>query len=416
MSDGMSKVTFLTAGILPVPAVDGGAVEGLVETLLRDNEVSPRYDFSVISIWNDRAVTASKEYRHTEFHFLQPPALIKLVDKLTFSIVKHILHKRNISAYRYIFERLWFIRKTGNLIAAKDFGTLVIENHPSIYLALKMKGNATRYAGRYYYHLHNEFSDLYGCADIARKANAVLSISNYIQDSYTHLLGGLSASQKRILMNCVDYEKYSKTPPTELIISFRQKYGLTINDFLFVFTGRITPEKGVKELLEGFNLAREKMPDAYLLIAGKAFFGSDIRSDYEKEVNELAKEADDRVVFTGFIPHCQMPIVYAASDVCCFPSVWEEPACLSVVEGMASGKPVITTVSGGIPEYAGGDGAILLQRGEGLSERIAEAMVKVYYDKELRGTLACKGRIRAKQFDSRTYLDRFSECIGTEAN
>lgn len=411
MSASLPKVTFLTTGVLPVPAVDGGAVEGLVETLLRDNEANPRFSFNVVSIWSARAAEESKGYSHTKFTFLRPPTFVRGLDRAVFSAAKHVLKKRNVSAYRYAFERLWYVRAMGRLLASRDFGILILENHPSIYLALKARGNAERYEGRYYYHLHNEFSDLYGCADIARRACAVLSISDYIQGTYDRLLGGLAESQKRVLMNCVDYEAYAREFTEDEIATFRCRYGLSRQDFVFMFSGRITPEKGVKELLEGFSLAVGKMPRARLMIVGAAFFGSDIKSDYEEEARGLADELGDRVIFTGYMPHGDMPTAYAASDACCFPSVWEEPACLAVVEGMAAGKPVITTRAGGIPEYVGKGNAILLDRDGDLPRSIAQSMVRLYEDEKTRQGFAARGRARAKEFDSGRYLDRFADCI-----
>jgi spore coat protein SA len=412
MSAGLPKVTFLTTGVLPVPAVDGGAVETLVETLLRDNEDNHHFDFCVISIWSKRAEEASRSYSHAKFDFLRPPAPVRGLDRAVFSVAKHVLKKRNVSAYRYVFERLWFLRATARVLSSKDCGTLVVENHPSIYLALKWRGNAARYAGRYFYHLHNEFPDLYGCLDIARRARAVLSISSFIRDSYDRLLGGFDGSREKVLMNCVDYCAYARRFPEKDVSDFRTRNQLGSDDFVFMYSGRITPEKGVRELLEAFSMALEKMPHARLMVVGAAFFGSDISSDYESEVHDIARQLGDKVVFTGYVAHEEMPLAYASSDVCCCPSVWDEPACLAVIEGMAAGKPVITTRSGGIPEYAGEGNAILLDRGDELSVRIADAMITLYGDEGLRLELASRGHKRAKEFDSSGYLNRFAECIG----
>ena len=182
---GLSRqITFLTTGILPVPATSGGAVEGLVEQLLQSNESSCQCDFKVISIWTEEAEKASKLYSHTDFIFLHVPKFIEQLDCAVFRLIKKIARRRNVSAYRYIFQRLWFLRATSSLISKNDFGTLIIENHPSIYLSLKAHNNYIKYDNRFYYHLHNIFNDAYGCQKIAVRAKAVLSISESVQNSY----------------------------------------------------------------------------------------------------------------------------------------------------------------------------------------------------------------------------------------
>ena len=48
------------------------------------------------------------------------------------------------------------------------------------------------------------------------------------------------------------------------------------------------------------------------------------------------------------------------ADIVVLPSVWEEPAGLTMIEALACGKPLITTNAGGISEYVAGSGAIQL--------------------------------------------------------
>lgn len=411
MSSGLPHVTFLTAGLLPVPAVDGGAVESLVETLAKRNEIERRFDFEVVSIGTEDAKRAAAAYAHTNFTFLDEPKAIAALDKGVFALAKGIFKKRNVSAYRYVFQRLWFIHAMAAHLAKHDCGTLVVENHPSIYLALKRHGNAKTYAGRYFYHLHNEFADLYGCKDIALGVSAVLSISRFVQDSYDALLGGLAPEQKRVLKNCIDCERFAEAASPEAIDAFRSAFGLPEDAFVFMFSGRVTPEKGVKELLQAFSQLKSEFSNVYLLIVGSAFFRSDITSDYEEEVKELAEALADRVVFTGYIPQSDIAIAYAAADACCFPSMWEEPAGLAVLEGMAAKKPVITTLSGGIPEYAQNGSAILVERDGRVVERLAEAMRCVYTDAELRQGLSERAWREVQAYDSSRYLENFANCI-----
>ena len=54
------KVAFLTVGISPVPATKGGAVENLVEDLLDENEKKHYFDFSVLSLYEEKACKKAK--------------------------------------------------------------------------------------------------------------------------------------------------------------------------------------------------------------------------------------------------------------------------------------------------------------------------------------------------------------------
>ena len=46
------KIAVLTSGILPVPAVQGGAVENLVDFYLEYNELHQIHDITVYSVWH----------------------------------------------------------------------------------------------------------------------------------------------------------------------------------------------------------------------------------------------------------------------------------------------------------------------------------------------------------------------------
>lgn len=49
------KVAFLTNGTSPVPATKGGAVENLIEDLLDENEKRHGFDFTVFSLYEEKA-------------------------------------------------------------------------------------------------------------------------------------------------------------------------------------------------------------------------------------------------------------------------------------------------------------------------------------------------------------------------
>ena len=102
-------------------------------------------------------------------------------------------------------------------------------------------------------------------------------------------------------------------------------------------------------------------------------------SPFEQKLRDLASNpvVKDRIIFTGFVNYEDMPAIYAMADICVLPSIWDDPAPLAVIESLVSGKPLITTRSGGIPEYADEQSAIILERDEKLQERLVKAMTEI---------------------------------------
>lgn len=65
---------------------------------------------------------------------------------------------------------------------------------------------------------------------------------------------------------------------------------------------------------------------------------------------------------------------YAGCDICIVPSIWEDPAPLTIIEALKSGIPIISTLSGGIPEYLNSKAGILLNIDLNLSKNLSKAI------------------------------------------
>lgn len=118
---------------------------------------------------------------------------------------------------------------------------------------------------------------------------------------------------------------------------------------LVLFVGGLEPRKGLEYLLFAMELVQKKVPDARLIVVGKEAFSS---SRGEKTFfNVLIKRLgiEDHVEFVFDVDDNELPKYYAACDVFALPSRMEGWG-LSLMEAMATGKPVIATKVGGIPE------------------------------------------------------------------
>jgi glycosyltransferase involved in cell wall biosynthesis len=114
--------------------------------------------------------------------------------------------------------------------------------------------------------------------------------------------------------------------------------------------GRFVPEKGIFSLLDAFSMLLKNFSNVQLLIVGSG--APQIRSQIVKSINE--NRIGRNVKFLGSIPYSLMPKIHNLADLFCLPSIptrkWEEQFGFSLVEAMACGKPVVSTLTGSIPE------------------------------------------------------------------
>jgi glycosyltransferase involved in cell wall biosynthesis len=88
------------------------------------------------------------------------------------------------------------------------------------------------------------------------------------------------------------------------------------------------------------------------------------------------------VNWTGVIPRSELTGIYQAHDTLIFPSVWEEPFSIALLEGMASGLAIVSTETGGTPEIlADGDNALIFPRED--AQACAQQIIKLQGNPEL---------------------------------
>jgi glycosyltransferase involved in cell wall biosynthesis len=140
----------------------------------------------------------------------------------------------------------------------------------------------------------------------------------------------------------------------------REKIGLKDDDLAVLFVGRLTPEKGIYDLL--YAAKRMSLDPAMghvkVIMAGT---GPE-KENLLRSAKKLGVEGMVRLA--GNFSYADIPRLYNAMDAFILPSIpvhfWQEQFGMVLLEAMASGLPVISTMSGSIPEVVG-DGGILIQ-------------------------------------------------------
>lgn len=183
-----------------------------------------------------------------------------------------------------------------------------------------------------------------------------------------------------------DSEAFRKRSDAE-ISAVREKYKLSKRFILYIASS--LPHKNYERLLEAFKAVKVKDRSIKLVLIGARSYGHDVIS---AKIAGLGLRKD--VVFLGWLPFEDIPVIYAAADLFVFPSL-HEGFGIPVLEAMATGVPVVCSGIEPITEVAG-DAAVFVDPYD--TDAIAEAILSVLGNGKLRDGLVSKGLKRAALF------------------
>jgi glycosyltransferase involved in cell wall biosynthesis len=215
-----------------------------------------------------------------------------------------------------------------------------------------------------------------------------VAVSHFVADAVAQAYA-VPPSQVAIVENGIDLARFRGGPGGAGV-----RAELAIGDTpLVVCVSRLDAEKGGETLLRAVpHFAR----GAHLAFVGEG----PRRSDWENLAGALG--VDDRVHFLGLRNDVEQLI--AAANVVVVPSEYEEAFGQVVVEGMASGRPVVVTRSGAMPDLVGETGIVVPKRDP---EALAASVNRLLDDPELAARLGRLGRERAEaRFGLERYIDR----------
>lgn len=402
------KLAIVTGGFLPVPATKGGAVENLIVNFINENEKSNTFLINVFSEYDKKALEEAKKYKNTSVIFIKSNFVVDLADKCVFFIAKNIFKKKNSHSYRFIFKRLHFLNKVSLYLKKSNYDKILLENHPTQYLALKWRNNYKKYENKYYYHCHNELPSTYGCKDIMEKTDNFICVSEFRKKTIENYLG-FENTKFSILRNGIDTKIINKKPTNEEKQEILDKYNINENNKILIYTGRVVDGKGVKELVS--SLKKVKYENYKLLLLGSSINALNVKSVYEEEVINIVSDIKDKVIFTGFINYDELYKYYGIADIAVLPSIMDDSAPLTIVESLSCGLPVITTDSGGIPEYANDKCAIILKRDHHIINNLAKSIDELLNDDEKCERMGKEGENAAKELTINKYYNDMCSCL-----
>lgn len=387
------KIAIVTASSLPVPPVNGGAVENLIDIILKENEKNQKnLEFTIFSCKSDRALEVSKKYKKCNFIYVN-------TDSKLYKIKKWILYVINKKTKYYHGNA--FIREIIKIISTSDinYDAILVENRPEYCIPLRKM-----YNGKIYLHLHNDLlnKETKYSKEIVESLDGVYTVSDYIKKRVETIDKNLYV---KTIYNGIDTIRFDKSLYCDERESLRKEYGFNNDNIVLMFSGRLNKAKGIDKLLEAFINIPEEL-QAKLLIIGSSIYGRTHEDNFLINLKKMANQRKNDIVFTGYMDYENISKIHAISDIAIIPSIWEDPSPLTVYEALSSGLPIITTDSGGIPEIVTSQTALIIKRDTFLVENLTNGIIRLSSNLELRKEMSKSARERGALFSKeRFYLN-----------
>lgn len=384
------RIAIVSPGTFPICHNKGGAVESLISIILEENRIK-NGDVSIncFSIYD-------KSINDKDIYQIKINPFFSCLDKILFFICNNILKLNKSFTFRFLFQRFNYLHKIAKVLKKNEFDFIIIENTAVSFLCLKFHRNYVKYSGKYFYHLHNEIGRTFGCSKIIENSKKIICVSEFIKKQFLKQYPNYNTNDCVIIKNPVDnILKFENLHKLDYLKSKDTK--------IILFTGRLIREKGILHLLKA--LIKVKNQNYRLVVIGSYFFNSNIKSAFEKELFECATKLENKVIFKGYIPKNELGTYYVESDFAIFPSVWEEPSGLTMIESIKAGTPIITTNKGGISENIIEGTALLLdfENDQLFIESLARSIDSLLSNDEVLIRMKEKCKLCSGLFETRPY-------------
>ena len=364
------KVAFIVPGKLPVPAVQGGAIESLLNSLLDANERIGSLETIVFSEYHKEAERLSKNFVHTKFVFIKRGRLFHSLN-LLFKL------GRKLSCNRTSYLDIHLIVR---IIRRIKPDKIIIEGSILKLLELRKFFSNDQLIFKLHADLIRERST--ENMQVLNSASLFIVASDFLRKRIRQNSGNLNP-RVRILRNGIRNEFYNmadETYKTKILNKYQIKRSVPV----VLYVGRIVESKGIMHLLESLIESRERIPLHFVIVGsfGSGFGMGDMDDRFCVRVKDLIQKNKDWITITGFVQNIDLPSYYQIADVIVVPSICEDVSPLVVNEAMASGTPLIVTDAGGITEYIDNECAIVIKRDEKMVDNLSIALCDLLSDPE----------------------------------
>ncbi|MCB9420715.1 MAG: glycosyltransferase family 4 protein [Ardenticatenaceae bacterium] len=197
---------------------------------------------------------------------------------------------------------------------------------------------------------------------------------------------GVKSENIETMHHMIDFEKYNVPHDRAWL---RNEFGLAPDTPIITSAARLDKDKGFVRLVKAFAKVKQNKPEARLLICGLPSPGTDHDVLIRQTVTDLNLE--NEVVFAGY--RDDLPRIFAASDIFSQPIKYDASS-LVILGAMVTGIPVVSSLSGSVPEVVVHQETGLLSEPDDI-DGLANDLLTILEDKALAAKMGAAGRERA---------------------
>jgi len=220
---------------------------------------------------------------------------------------------------------------------------------------------------------------------LAKITDKIITLTN--REGLDHIRFRIASPEKFITIHSgVDIQKFITTKLEADTI--KRSFGIEAESLVVGTVGRLVPIKGHKYLVEAAPKILREVPNTKLVLVGNGY----LRPQLEELTYKLGVR--NAFLFLGWRP--DIPKIMGMFDLFALPSLNEGMGKV-LVEAMASGKPIVASNAGGIPDLVmDGDNGLLVPPKN--SDQLAEAIIKLLKDDKRRMKMGNRGEAIAKRY------------------
>ncbi len=388
------KIAFVGSPDYPIPAIWGGAIQTLVTALMDENEKRKEFDFFVFTISTPELKEKIEDYQYSTII----PIKTNFIHK-AFLLFRKILRRLTKNRIPY---RSHYMKVVNRHIKKQHFDYVIFESTDKEIVQVKKPKNT-----KVLYHVHADYlsNKTDRIKQICDVCDGFISVSDFIKQRLTQI-DFLDESRVHTLHNAIQLNTLDRADLLSHRVAIRKKYGFDEHDKVIIYCGRLSPEKGCLELIKAVKLIN----NCKLMVVGGENFSSNERTPYIEKMLEEASKLEDRIVFTGYIPHVDVPKYIMAADIAVVPSVCNEAASLALLEFRNIGLPTIASLVGGISEYSNGT-TVFVKFDKNYVQRLADTIYKIIEAPDMCDFLKSEATKDIEKFGYKKYYERFEKLI-----